>query len=190
MAFTVCHMVLSSHVVVFGDSLGSTLFHSIFLNLHSCLPSIPIHALGGLSFIFLCSCCASAVVSVPIFEKELLFFYLSLQSHQSFPAHFLLTSITSCFAPLLFSCVASPVLCMPSTPTGVHTLMLQPVCLLWMYTMACSLKCWWFLCLYPFLQFLVLCFVCGYYGIACSHGVYMCARLVYYTQPLLVVFLA
>ena len=117
------------------------------------------------SFLFPCGCFAAAVVPVSVIERKL-FFYLSLQCNLSLLIHFILASIALSFDLLLPSCVASPVLYMPSVPEGVHHHVLLPVCLVWMCTLVCSLNYWWHSCLPSFLQFPGPCFLYGCYGIA------------------------
>ena len=84
------------------------------LYLHSYLTSILIHASAALSLLFPCDCYAAAAVSASVTEKELLFFYLSLQCHLSLLICLLLTSIALCYDLLFPFHVASPILCTPS----------------------------------------------------------------------------
>ena len=129
MACTVVHKVLSSHVVVFPDGVGmwhtalwcfpiSTSIFTQYTNSHArtLIFSIPI--------CLLCSFCSICLYN---FKKELSFFYLSWQCHQSLPIHFLLDSTISCYAPFLLSCVASPVLGMPSALAVMYPFLLLPM---------------------------------------------------------------
>ena len=130
-------------LVMSAGSLGmlhTTSQYSLYLHLY--LTIMLIHVLAASSFVFLHDCCAAAAVSVSVIENEFLFFYLSLQEHQSLLVHFVLASIASCSGQLLPTCVTSPVLYIPLVPIGVHPHVLLPVCLLWKCTLAHSLKCW------------------------------------------------
>ena len=91
---------------------------------------------------------------------------LSLHCLWALLIHILLASIVVCCDPLLVSCVARPVLCVPSASAGVRPVVLLLICLLWAYTLACPQKCWWHLHLYSFQQLCGLCFLCGCYRTA------------------------
>ena len=139
------HTVLSSCVFVFADNSG--IYHTVswhFLYPHSYPPSIPVHALGTLSFLFPCGWYAAAVVSVSAIEKELLFL----------PFIVIPSIITSAF-----------VICQSLPIAKLHfnflvwqalyyiCLHLLPVCILLcccLHILSSSLMSWWHLCLYSF----------------------------------------
>ena len=108
------------------------------------------------SFLFPCGCYSAATVSASVIEKELLLFYLSLQCIQFVPYWPVLPHIMIHFFLFVW-----PVLYYICLPPGEYSHMLFSVSLLWICTLASSLKCLWHSCLHSFLQFSSLFFLCG-----------------------------